>query len=164
MFCHCSEQDPNNKFQKGFDMAEIIETRRLNKFVKQNLITILSTPGVEVRFSGDDFTLKSLISEYHTGYGHIETVKPHTFFVNRYGQKVYEYKYSKDNISVCVGDNCVANVETPALNNPDIQELKDALVGKIIQEKKERLIEIDRKNMMYYEIRAMEELKQFQRS
>lgn len=145
-------------------MAEITETRRLNKFVKQNLITILSTPGVDVRFIGDDFTIKSLISEYYTGCGSIETVNPHTFFVNRYGQKVYEYKYSKDKISVHVGDNCVANVETPALGNPDIQELKDALVGKIIQEKKERLIEIDRKNMMYYEIRAMEELKQFQRS
>ena len=143
-------------------MSETIETRRLNKFVKQNLINILSVSGIEVRFIGDDYTLKSLISEYYTGQGPIETAKPHVFVINRYGKKVYEYKYSKDTISVYVGDNCVANVESPALGNPDIQELKDALLEKIIQTKKEKLLEIDRKNMVYYEIRAMEELKQFQ--
>ena len=140
-------------------MSEITETRRLNKFIKQNLIAILPNPGVEVRFVGDDHTLKTLISEYYTGCGPIETVKPHVFLVNKYGEKVYEYKYSKDTVSVHVGDNCIANVATPALGNADIQELKDALLGKIIQTKKEKQIEIDKKNMVIYEIRAMEELK-----
>lgn len=150
------------KHKKGKNMAEITESRRLNKFVKQNLITILSTPGIEVRFIGDDNSLNCLISEYYTGCGPIETVKPHVFSVNKYGKKAYEYRYSKDTVSVYVGDNCVANVATPALGNPDIQELKDALLEKIIQAKKERLIEVDKKNMVYYEIRAIEILKQFQ--
>ena len=142
-------------------MAEVLETRRLNRFIKQNLIRILSVPGVDVRFIGDDYTFKCLMSEYYTGYDPIEVINPHVFVVSKQGKKVFEYKHSKNTVSVYVGDNCVANVEAPAFGNPDIQELKDALVGKIIQEKKEKLIEIDRKNMMYYEIRAMELLKQY---
>ncbi len=144
-------------------MADIVETRRFNKYVQQSLIAILSKPGVEVRFVGDDNTLKTLISEYYTGCGPVEKANPHVLSVNKDGKKVYEYKYSKDTVSVYVGETCVANVESPALSNMDIQELKDALIEKIIQDKKAKQVEIARKNMMYYDIRAMEKLKQFQK-
>ena len=70
---------------------------------------------------------------------------------------------SKNTVSVYVGDNCVANVEAPAFGNPDIQELKDALLEKIVQAKKEKLLEFDRKNLMVYDICAMEYLRQFQK-
>ena len=144
-------------------MAEVLENRRLNKFIKQNLIRILSVPGVDVRFIGDDNTFKCLMSEYYTGYDPIEVINPYVFVVSKQGKKIFEYKHSKSTVSVYVEDTCVANVEAPAFGNPDIQELKDALVGKVIQAKKEKLIVIDRKHMMYYEIRAMELLKQYQK-
>ena len=114
-------------------MAEITESRRLNKFVKQNLITILSTPGIEVRFIGDNNSLNCLISEYYTGCGPLEKIEPHVFVINKNGKKVFEYKYSKSTVSVWIDDVCVANIESPALGNSDIQELKDALIEKIIQ-------------------------------
>ena len=144
-------------------MADIVEIRRLNKYVQQSLIAILSQPGVEVRFIGDNNTLKILISEHYTGCGPIEKANPHVLSVNKDGKKVYEYKYSKDTVSVYVGETCVANVESPALGNGDIQELKDALIEKIIQDRKAKQIEFARKNMLYYDIRAIEELKQFQK-
>ena len=142
-------------------MPEISDTRRLNKFINQNLIKILSTPGVEVRFIGNPDTLKCLIMEHATGYDPYERITPHVFAVNKYGKRIFEYRHSTNNVSVYVGDNCVANLVAPALGNADIQELKDALLEKIIQDKKAKQIEFDRKNLMINDIRALEFLKQF---
>ena len=111
----------------------------LNKFVKESLLQILMRKDVFVNMVGN--TELYIISVKDTK-----------------GQKIFEYSHKKEGDSVSVNNELVANDVIPS---EDMKELRGTLLEKMAQDKKRKQIELDRKNMRDFDIRAIEFLKQY---
>lgn len=111
----------------------------LNKFVKESLLQILTRKDISVGMVGN-------------GDLYVITVK------DAKGQKIFEYSHKKEEDSVTVNKECVAKV---SLLTEDVKELRNALKERMAQDKKAKQIELERKNMRDFDIRAIEFLKQY---
>ena len=112
----------------------------LNKFVKESLLQILARKDVSVNMIGNINIYVIVIKDSK-------------------GQKIFEFAHKKaGEYSVSVNDERVVN---SSLLSGDMFELYDVLQKRIAQDKKEKQIELARKNMRDFDIRAIEFLKQY---
>lgn len=126
------------------------ENRRLNTYVKQQLIQLLSQKDIVVVHTGNKDLYSITVKKF-------EKINGKDVYI-----EIYKFKHGNNKDSVYVGENCVAAAASET--SVDITELKNALFNTIEQQNIARKLEFDRKNMMIYDIRAVEILKRYQRS
>ena len=112
--------------------------RELNKVVKTHLLEIVKQKNLRVSITGNNDL-------------YVINVK------NAKNQSIFAYTHTKNGETIKVGKEIVAS---SVVASEDMKDVQRALVKRMDEDNKAKQLEIDRKNMRDYDIRAVEFLKQ----
>lgn len=118
-----------------------MQTKRLNKIVKKEIIETLTSNSMTVSSVGT-VSMYCLVTK------------------DSNGNEVIKYSHIKDIDTITVGKEVVAIANSDNLSD-DIKDVKNALFNQLAFQQELKQIEFDRKHMMDYDIRALGFLKKY---